>query len=362
MDPRQGWGLANAVSRTLAPADAVTEPVMDSLTNATPNARRRKRFVLPLLVASPKGIITEVEACPDSGSDGNIISLGLVKQLKVGMQTFQAEPKEFSLANGKFVQSLGCVHIACGFALGTPLPTPSLECVFYVFKTLAVPMIMGMGFLVATETLSKHTDRLLEQTIFGTQALRVNSVGKSKRSAACRLDDLVGYATVDTGSDLNFVHPSVVAQGMFTVEPAVEYLKFADCSIGSTSGVFEAQFSIGIEDDLKKFQSRTGSINLEFYVLNNLSTNILIGQETANELEIMTAHLDSLLAGSANSAVNIIRHQGKLEQRVKRGLKQIKNIFTNSRTGPSQFISSLQLRSQAYRCRRGNRARDSSHL
>ncbi|KAM0348432.1 hypothetical protein ACHAP4_010947 [Fusarium culmorum] len=343
MDPRQGWGLASAVSRTLAPADAVTEPVMDSLTNATPNSRRRKRFVLPLLVASPKisaeGILTEVEACPDSGCDENIISLGLVNQLKVEMQAIQAEPKEFSLANGKVVQALGCVHIACGFAVGTPLPTPSIECVFYVFNTLAVPMIMGMGFLVATETLSKHTDRLLEQTISGMQALRVNSVGKSKRSAACRLDDLVGYATVDTGSDLNFVHPGVVAQGMFTVEPAVEYLEFADCSIGSTSGVFEAQFSIGIEDDSKEFQSRTRSINLEFYVLNNLSTNILIGQDTANDLEVMTAHLDSLLVESANSAVHIIRHQGKLEQRVKRGLKQIKNIFTNSRTGPSQFIS-----------------------
>ncbi|KAG5758554.1 hypothetical protein H9Q72_013310 [Fusarium xylarioides] len=198
---------------------------------------------------------------------------------------------------------------------------------------------MGMGFLVATETLSKHTDRLLEQTISGMQALRVNSVGKSKRSAACRLDDLVGYATVDTGSDLNFVHPGVVAQGTFTVEPAVEYLEFADCSIGSTSGVFEAEFSIGIEDDSKEFQSRTRSINTEFYVLNILNTNILIGQDTADDLEVMTAHLDSLLIESADSAVNIIRHQGKLEQRVKRGLKQIKNIFNSSRTGPSQFIS-----------------------
>ncbi|KAF4947658.1 hypothetical protein FSARC_13919 [Fusarium sarcochroum] len=333
MSPRYGWELATSeFNNPLPPDQTVTETPPSSFSRK----RRRKRNVLPLFVSDPK-ILTQsthirVEACPDSGSEENIISLELVNQLKLEVIGIAAGVKEFSLPNGKIVQPVGCVILACVFAAGTPPPTPCVESTFYVFNTLAVPMIMGMEFLLGTETLNKHTDRLVEQVIPSMQNLRVNSVGRPKRNIVCRLNDLIGHAAVDTGSDLNFVHPRVIPQGTFTVAPAYEYLEFADGSLGLTSGVFQPTFSIGCNDDLKEFQSVTELMSPEFYVLDNLNTDILIGQDTTDDLEVLTAHLRSVVhISEADAACNIIRHRGKIEQCVRKGFEKVKDIFSSSR-------------------------------
>lgn len=61
----------------------------------------------------------------------------------------------------------------------------------------------------------------------------------------------------------------------------------------------------------------------EFYVLDDLNMDVLIGHDTIESLGVMTVHLDSPLNTSLDSGVNIIRVIGKLERRFKTFLADI---------------------------------------
>lgn len=129
-------------------------------------------------------------ACVDSGFDKNIISLDTVRQMQLEVQP--GHNKQFVLAKGKLVQIAGFVKLDCGFGVGTPLPSTTLACISYVFITLAVPMIVRIGCLAQTKTLTKQTDRLIDRTVSDMQALKVNSIGSKKRSVLCRLNTFNG--------------------------------------------------------------------------------------------------------------------------------------------------------------------------
>lgn len=200
--------------------------------------RPRKRWALPVLFFTGSRAET-VTACPDSGSDDNIISVELADRLALQIQSLgPSASAAFALANGTKVSAVGQVTAKCAFKIEHPKdlnePDPDLdpsfpmiECVFYVFQTLAVPMIMGIEFLRSTKTLTEHRYRLVERPISSRQALRVSSIGRSKRNIVCQIDEHVACATADTGSDLDLVSPEFAASREFEVEDAYEQLEFA---------------------------------------------------------------------------------------------------------------------------------------
>ncbi|KAJ4160271.1 hypothetical protein NW754_003397 [Fusarium falciforme] len=273
-----------------------------------------------------------------SGSDENIISLELVKYL--GLKTEQAgsdEPRQFTVANGKMVKAVGQVSTRCRFVAGTPSGITSFECVFHVFNTLAVPLIMGADFLQQTETLNKHRDRLVEQPIPAMQALRVNSIGRPKRSLVCRLGTYVGCATVDTGSDLDLVSPAFAKSRAYKIEPAYEQVEFADCSVGCTSGVIKTSFVVGNANSLG-FYPRGEPIDLELFVLDNLNADILVGQDTVDALDVFNLHSESLIPSMprlGESDLNIIRHIGSLEKGVANLWNKVKRNLGGNPSGSS---------------------------
>lgn len=275
-------------------------------------------------------------ACPDSGSDDNIISLELVDKLGLEIeQVGSDQPRQFSIANGKIVTALGQVSTSCSFASGSLSEPSKLECTFYVFQTLAVQLIMGLEFLQETETLSKHKDRLVEQFIPAMQSLRVNSVGKSKRALICRLGTFVGCATVDTGSDLDLISPAFAKSRAYKIEPKVEKLEFADCSVGYTAGVVNTSFIVG-SMSASEFHPRGEATKLHLFVLDNLTADILIGQDTIDELDIFHLHKDSLIPNIlrlGESHINIIRHIGSIERGATTLWKKAKAKFNDSTSG-----------------------------
>lgn len=252
-----------------------------------PRKKRQARFVLPLLIKHSSGASTKVMACPDSGSVDNIISLELVDKLRLEIDS--NEQKEFTLANRSTVTALGKVSTSCSFVTGSLSEHFKLECTFYVFRTLAVELIMGVDFLQETETWSKHKGRLVEQLIPAMQSLRVNSVGKHKRGLICRLGTFVGCATVDTGSDLDLVSPAFAKSRFYKIEPRIEKVEFADCSVGYTLGVVKTSFVVG-SMSASEFHPRGEAIELDLFVLDNVTSDILIGQDTIEELDIFNLH------------------------------------------------------------------------
>lgn len=160
------------------------------------------------------------------------------------------------LANGRIVSAVGQVRLKCAFSQGRPATAP-IECDFCVVQTLAVPMIMGIEFLNATETLTNHRDRLIEEFAPSLRAFRIRSVDRPKRNVICRVGKHVGCLTADTGSDLDLVSLDFAASGALEVIDSCVELEFADGSTGYTIGMIKITFSIGRVSNIEGYISRS---------------------------------------------------------------------------------------------------------
>lgn len=291
----------------------------------------RKRLGLPLIVftaTQEKSII----ACPDIGSDDNIMSREIAEKLALPIKEVQGpSPPTFVLANGRAVSAVGQVRLKCAFKQGSPA-TALIECVFYVFQTLAVPMIMGIQFLHATETLTTHRDRLVEELVPSMQALRVCSVGRPKRDVVCRIGNYVGCATADTGSELDLVSPGFAASRAFDVEDMCVELEFADGSTGYTIGMIKTAFSIGRVSDVEGFVPRSKEMSLELFILDNLNADVLVGTDTIQDLQAFSSHEEYFIPAIprlGQSDLNIIRYIGAVERGIPKAWEFVKDSFTS---------------------------------
>ena len=291
----------------------------------------RRRVCLPLILQSKKGPI-EVMACPDTGSDNNIVSLKLAKDLGLHLENVD-EPKEFMLANGKKVTPLRKSSLPYSFGPGNP--TVSQYLVVYVLDTLVVPIVLGIPFLQETETFTKLKDLLVAQIVPAADDLRVNCVHAQapKRGIVCRLDSFVTCAKADTGSDLDLVSLQFAEKRGFVVHPGCERLEFADGSRGQTFGSLLVTFEVGELDSVRGFQPCARKREWEFHVLDNLPSDVVIGQSTLEDLEVLDQGIGSLIRmpPAGLSDCQIIRHIGRIERIIGTGLKTIGGIFSDSK-------------------------------
>ncbi|KAI1170120.1 hypothetical protein F4777DRAFT_595490 [Nemania sp. FL0916] len=365
-DLRLGWSVTSQAERMSPPPLILSDDDDNSvrqLFNPQLSKRRtrkqRRRYGLPIIISSDTDAV-QIMTCPDSGSDENIISLELVNRLGLKIHDSGREIREFSLANGKIIEAVGQVTAQCSFGAGPPSDVSILDCIFHVFQSLAVPVIIGMQFLEQTETLSKHRDRLVEQIIPSMQALRVNSVGKPRKHLICRLDTHVGCASADTGSDLDLISLGFARSRAFNIEPGLEQLEFADCSLGYTSGVIKASFSVGNLSDVNGFSPYGGVVDLEFYILEGLNTDILVGQDTIDELDVFSLHTEFFIPSISKlgeSDVNIIRHIGTVERFASNFMNKVKDktlsvISRQNTESPIDFAAELSLEDQRENARR----------
>lgn len=294
--------------------------------------RARKRLTLPLIVFTATQE-QSIVACPDSGSDDNIMSREIAEKLNLPIEEVQdSSPSTFVLANGRVVSAVGEVRLKCAFKQGSPA-TDLIECVFYVFQALAVPMIMGIQFLHSTETLTKHRDRLVEELVPSMQALRVCSVGRPKRNVVCRVGNYVGCATADTGSELDLVSPGFAASRAFDVEDLCVELEFADGSTGYTMGMIKTAFSIGRVRDVEGFLPKSKEMSLELFILDNLNADVLVGTDTIQDLQAFSSLEECFIPAIprlGQSDLNIIRYVGAMERGIAKAWEFVKDSFTPS--------------------------------
>ncbi len=310
----------------------------------------RKRFGLPMLIKGQDGFVP-VMACPDTGSDESIVRLELAQRLglQINRDLVEEGDRAFALANGKIVKSLGVAFIRCSFGApgvlnsvsGSTSPA-SLELMVHVFESLAVPAIIGAPFLEETETFTKHRERLVEELVPAMQSLRVCAVGKPKKGLVCRLDTFVGCANADTGSDLDLVSPKFVQQrGLRVKNEETQLLQFADGSEGLTSGSIDVRFVLGKLHGERGFVPRGSTLNLEFFILDNLTSDILVGQGTLEDLNAISQHGDLFIDSLPQpglSDCNVIRLIGTFERTVKSALKTIKEVLTSGETSTSGIL------------------------
>ncbi|KAK7960393.1 hypothetical protein PG996_011041 [Apiospora saccharicola] len=287
--------------------------------------RTRKRLGLPITFEGQLGDSALI-ACANTGADSNVIAYATAKSLDLPISTAQDAVKEFQLANGKIVKSIGIISLRCVLAPGRLSMVTGLTCFFYVFETLAVPLILGMPLLEATETLSKFHDRLVEQTIPAGLALQVSHIGSPRRRPLCSLDGSMAAANLDSGSDADFLSAQFAQFRGFIVEENQGIIMFADGSTEFTCGVIHLPLA------LEAMQPLT----LEFHVCTNLAHDVIVGQDYIQNLEIFTHHSSSLISSEDASMIMSLEPIRLLEKldfpgfsKLKAKLKKITELPSN---------------------------------
>jgi hypothetical protein len=238
------------------------------------NARRSKlRWDVPIVL---KG--AEVVACPDTGSEQNILSKEVATQLGILDQLDSSRSGRFVLGNGRDVQSLGAVDIEFTFAQE---PEILLKCMFHVFESLIRPAILGGVFLRHTETLTKHRQRRLRQTPIQTSSLwQIMHIGVARERFECYVDNNLVDVRADTGSEMDLVSKDFVRKSSHRPRALQDRLpvEFADGSIGWISHQIFTRFSPDLEKPKSAWSGQW------FYVLDDLPCEILLGEETLDRL------------------------------------------------------------------------------
>jgi hypothetical protein len=160
----------------------------------------------------------------------------------------------FRLANGRVIESCGFASIpSLSFAKGNNSKKRSKEPVlFRVFDALAVPMILGRGFLKDTETLSRYTNRMKKVATATSPASssipRILHMNVAKERMLCYVNGVSVYANADTGAEMNLASPEWATRHAATAiqKPGRGYeeVMLADGSRARILGQFNARFQV----------------------------------------------------------------------------------------------------------------------
>lgn len=132
--------------------------------------------------------------------------------------------------------------MCCSF--GVDIVSSPLTCVFYVFRKVATPLIMGMAFLEETKTMTEHRERLVRVARLPIQTLTVRSVGRHRKRMSCKIGGSSLWAVPDSGSDVNLLAPSIASALKLRIEPLKEVLQLADGTMVTASGFVRASVSL----------------------------------------------------------------------------------------------------------------------
>ena len=231
--------------------------------------RSKLRMELPMII---QGLT--FASRPDSGSEENIMAINLVSQLGIDVDSALEHQREFRLGNGKAIKAVGRVTVDCAFAVD---PHVQLSCIFYIFHSLIVPLIMGMSFLDETETLSKYRHRLRPSLSILRLNLQLCSINNPRRRLRCFIKGHSTLANADTGSDINLISLDYARSNHHRISAVSHHWKiqFADGEVSQLEGKVTLSTRLG--------HSGVPEVSVDFYVLKGLTCDILLGEDFLND-------------------------------------------------------------------------------
>lgn len=246
---------------------------------------RRLKKCLPMFLNGLR-----YDTTPDTGSQENAISADEARRR--GLKIF-GRGRHFMMANGSRIISLGIVRLKCAFALGERCMTRQL---FHVIDSLAVPVIIGKTFLDVSKTMTLHRHRLESVSNSTKKTFRVMHLNRPKQLIRCYVNGKLVHANPDTGSEVDLISPSYARENLLEIESLGEdedCVQFADGSIAKLLG--KTCVDLDIYDG--RYRSPTGYIghSRTFYLLDGLTTDVLLGEEALFNMHVFTEHEDSFV-------------------------------------------------------------------
>jgi hypothetical protein len=276
--------LNTKASLSSRPAKASDPAVSDTVPKGGLRTRRSKR-ILPMFLNGSR-----YDTTPDTGSLENAISADEARRLRLKTT---GRGRQFLMGNGSMAISLGVVRLKCAFALGESCVTRHS---FHVIENLAVPVIIGKTFLDLSKTLTLHQHRLEAVWVSAKKAFRVMHLNRPRQLMRCYVNGELVHANPDTGSELDLMSPLYARENALKIdalEEGEEWVQFADGSTAKLLG--KTHVDLDLYDG--RYRSPTGykGHSRTFYLLDGLSTDVLLGEEVLYEMHVFTEHEDSLV-------------------------------------------------------------------
>ena len=250
-------------------------------------------------------------ACPDSGSEENIMVTDLVAQLGLSVEDALEHQKEFRIANGKVVKALGRTSVQCSF---TKEPEAQFQCWFYVFQSLITPLIMGMAFLDATETFTKYKHRLQSRLVPRAGPLQLYALNNPARRIRCLADMKPILANADTGAEMDLMSLAYAKRRGYANLSKIglrdNQVQFADGSKAYLVGKVNVSIILGDNSGPVVRRHNSGlQLKRTFYILDGLTSDMLFGEEFLDETNAFETYKTAFAAdqsGEIISEVNTI--------------------------------------------------------
>ena len=149
---------------------------------------------------------------------------------------------------GRELQSVGTAMIECRFPF-EPFMTQVVK--FFVFDKFLRNVVLGRGFLRATQTLDIYQERLLELDAMPAATAVVRSMGPGIEYVQCWLDGTPLWSLPDTGSEINLISSDYAEKLGYNLDIDEWHInneermlvEFADCSTIMTNGTINLEVS-----------------------------------------------------------------------------------------------------------------------
>jgi hypothetical protein len=271
------------------------------------------------------------------------MSLGLAQRLGYSIDRTEQDRGQFQLPTGKIIESIGRVTAQVQFAQGEGCKTSTFTCYFNVFSQLALPALIGMAFLNATETLTTYTSRLATLPTGWKRSLRLCAVGNATNEVTCVLNGREVKATADTGAEIALVGGDYALRHGLLREYSCEELELADGSREYTSGFGDLTLAIRNPGPHGgKWMTRT----VRFHVLKHLHFDVILDEDIVEDFNIFQRGIGSVLQLAADMAASLgpIAHLRTLEQSFANTKEKVKGWASALRSsGPETYSKSLDL-------------------
>jgi hypothetical protein len=298
----------------------------------------------------------EVMTCYDTGTHENHISYAQAVAMGYTIKPNTNSRVRFQLPNGRTIRPLGYVDVPVQFAKHVGPEAASMVCRFNVFEKLALPVLIGMAFLRATETITKYTSRMVYLPSTWKRSLRLCAIGSATNQVPCIIDGRRVSAASDTGSEIALISGDYARKRGFTISQGCEELELADGSLEYTSGFADLNIGVLDPDDWKRKVGskskwrlkpglKTKSRVIRFHVLEGLKFDVILDEEATDSLNVFKDGLATFLSAASNMIPGIcpIIHlrsvEASLAQASESAGKRAKELCTSLRSKYTSMFS-----------------------
>ena len=262
---------------------------------------------LPLII---RGTILPTR--PDSGCDDNIMRVSVASYLDLPISRRKEHRKSFRVANGKSVEAVGRVSIWSCFP---DEPWKEMRLNFYLLPKVVTPLIMGMSFLASKKVLSENRHLLRPRKVKRRGPYQVSLLDSPKRRLRCIAQSEPASGNPDTGSEIDLMSLSYVTKRGFELEKIENEeaeVVFADGSLATLAGKVTISLIVCSDSPLEG--------EMLFYVLEDLTCDILFGEDFLHSNEIFQKHQTafSTIEADGFSEANAVFKKNKFEKLLSR--------------------------------------------